>query len=101
MTKVRTYKQGCVHLWHPQKFGGSYAALSSSDEALTRFVAPCFVVGVRLEEYAEITVVAPSGLDDVFNLTIRPTPCRPVAKDRDRIIEKAKARWPELNIVQV
>jgi uncharacterized protein len=100
-TQVEVRNQARVHLWHPQKFGGSYAALLNTDEALTRFVAPCFAVGVRLEESGEITVAAPFGLDDVFNLTIRPTPNRAVAKDWDRIIEKAKARWPELIIVQV
>lgn len=100
-SEVEVRNQARVHLWHPQKFGGSYAALQNTDEALTRFVAPCFAVGVRLEEDDEITVAAPFGLDNVFNLTIRPTPGRPIAKDWDRIIEKAKARWPELNIVQV
>ncbi|MCZ4108738.1 nucleotidyltransferase family protein [Brevundimonas diminuta] len=99
--QVEVRNQARVHLWHPAKFGGSYSALTNTDEALTRFVAPCFAVGVRLEEDGEITVAAPFGLEDVFNLTIRPTPDRPVAKDWDRIIEKAKARWPELNVVQV
>lgn len=100
-SRVEVRNQARVHLWHPQKFGGSYAALRNTDEALTRFVAPCFAVGVRLEEDDEITVAAPFGLDDVFNLTIRPTPGRPVAKDWDRIIEEAKARWPELTVLQV
>ena len=100
-SQVEVRNQARVHLWHPQKFGGSYAALTHTDEALTRFVAPCFAVGVRLEEDGEITVAAPFGLDDVFNLTIRPTPNRAVANDWDRIIEKAKARWPELTVSPV
>lgn len=99
MVEVRN--QARVHLWHPQKFGGSYSALTDTDEALTRFVAPCFAVGVRLEDDDEITVAASFGLNDVFNLTIRPTPDRPLANDWDRIIEKSKARWPELTILQV
>jgi hypothetical protein len=98
---VEVRNQARVHLWHPQKFGGSYAALPNTDEALTRFVAPCFAIGVRLEESGEITVAAPLGLDDVFSLTIRPTSDRPVAKDWDRIVDKAKARWPELTVTQV
>ena len=98
---VEVRNQARVHIWHPAKFGGSYSALTSTDEALTRFVAPCFAVGVRLEEDGEITVAAPFGLEDVFHLTIRPTWGRPVAQDWDRIIEKAKARWPELTVAQV
>lgn len=100
-TDVEVRNQARVHLWHSAKFGGCYSALTHTDEALTRFVAPCFSVGVRLEEDGEITVAAPFGLDDVFSLTIRPTPDRPLANDWDRIIEKAKARWPELNVGQV
>jgi hypothetical protein len=100
-TDVEVRNQARVHLWHSDKFGGSYSALTNTDEALTRFVAPCFAVGVRLEEDGEITVAAPFGLEDVFSLTIRPTPDRAVANDWDRVIEKAKARWPELNIVQI
>lgn len=99
--QVELRNQARVHLWHSAKFGGSYSALTNTDEALTRFVAPCFAVGVRLEEHGKITVAAPFGLEDLFNLIIRPTPNRAVAKDWDRIIEKAKARWPELNVVQV
>ena len=100
-SEVEVRNQARVHLWHSEKFGGSYAALRNTDEALTRFVAPCFAVGVRLEGTDEITVAAPLGLDDIFNLTIRPTPDRPVAQDWDRIIEKAKSRWPELNIIPI
>nr|WP_316629838.1 nucleotidyltransferase family protein [uncultured Brevundimonas sp.] len=98
-SRVEVRNQARVHLWHSAKFGGSYSALTNTDEALTRFVAPCFAVGVRLEKDDEITVAAPFGLADVFDLTIRPTPDRPVANDWDRIIDKAKARWPELTIL--
>lgn len=100
-SQVEVRNQARVHIWHSDKFGGAYTALTHTNEALTRFVAPCFAVGVRLEEDGEITVAAPFGLEDVFNLTIRPTPDRPVANDWDRIIDKAKARWPELNVVEV
>lgn len=99
--KVRTYRQSCVAEWFPEKFGEAYPPLAHTDEALERFVAPAFAVGVRLEKDDKISVIAPFGLDDVFSLTIRPNPNRPLAKDWDRVIEKAKARWPELTIVQV
>ncbi len=98
-SQVEVRNQARVHLWFPGKFGRPYAPLSGADEALARFVAPCFAVGVRLEENGEITVAAPFGLDDVFGLTIRPTPGQPVAKDWDRIIEKRRARWPELTVI--
>lgn len=100
-SKVEVRNQARVAIWFEAKFGEPYPPLAYTDEALKRFVAPGFAVGVRLEKDDEISVVAPFGLDDVFNLTIRPNPNRPLAKDWDRVVEKAKARWPELNIVRI
>lgn len=98
---VEVRNQARVAKWFPEKFGEAYPPVANTDEALERFVAPAFAVGVRLEKDDKISVIAPFGLDDVFSLTIRPNPNRPLAKDWDRVIEKAKTRWPELTIVQV
>ncbi|QFU30115.1 nucleotidyltransferase family protein [Brevundimonas sp. Bb-A] len=98
--KVRKYKQGCVHLWFENRFGEPYEALHSTDEALGRFVAPAFAVGVRLEADDAITVAAPFGLEDVFAMVVRPNPNRPVAKGWARTVENARGRWPELTVVE-
>lgn len=98
--KVRTYKQSCVPIWFPEKFGEPYPPLSGTDEALEQFVAPAFAVGVRLEKNDDISVVAPFWLEDALGMTIRPNPNRPLAKDWDRVIERAIARWPELTILR-
>lgn len=97
--RVEVRNQARVPLWFPEKFGEAYGPLHSTGEALGRFVAPAFAVGVRLEEDDGLSVVAPFGLDDVFNMVIRPNPLRPLAKDWGRVVERAKARWPELTIV--
>lgn len=98
--QVEVRNQARVPIWFEAKFGEPYPPLTTTDEALERFVAPAFAVGVRLEEDDEISVVAPFGLEDVFNLTIRPNPNRPLAKDWERVVEKAKMRWPELTILR-
>lgn len=99
--KVRKYKQGCVHLWFQNRFGEPYEPLGSTDEALGRFVAPTFAVGVRLEADDTITVAAPFGLEDVFAMVVRPNPNRPLAKGWAKTIENARGRWPELSVVEV
>lgn len=96
---VEVRNQARVHLWFPAHFGESYEPLSGTDEALSRFVAPAFAVGVRLEADDTISVAAPLGLEDIFALTLRPNPNRGVARDWDRVVERALARWPELRIV--
>lgn len=96
MVEVRN--QARVHLWFQGKFGEPYEALTGTDEALARFVAPAFAVGVRLEDDDAISVAAPFGLGDVFSLTIRPNPNRPLAKGWTRAVTNAQARWPELTV---
>ncbi|WP_092309689.1 nucleotidyltransferase family protein [Brevundimonas viscosa] len=98
MVEVRN--QARVHLWFEGKFGESYEALAGTDEALARFVAPAFAVGVRLEEDDAISVAAPFGLDDIFSLTLRPNPRRGLARGWDRVVANARARWPELTIIE-
>lgn len=97
MVEVRN--QARVHLWFEGKFGEPYEALAGTDEALARFVAPAFAVGVRLEDDDAISVAAPFGLEDVFSLTLRPNPNRPLARGWDRAVTNARSRWPELSII--
>ena len=96
MVEVRN--QARVHLWFEDRFGEAYAPLSGSAEALSRFTATMFAVGARLEADGEISIFAPFGLEDLFALRLRPNPTRRTAGFR-RTAEAAKARWPELVIL--
>jgi hypothetical protein len=97
---VEVRNQARVHLWFPDRFGEPYEALTGTDEALGRFVAPAFAVGVRLEADDTISIAAPFGLEDVFSLTLRPNPDRPRAKGWDKVVASARARWPELTVIE-
>ncbi len=98
MVEVRN--QARVHLWFEAHFGEPYAPLSCTDEALRRFVAPAFSVGVRLERDGRLSIAAPFGLDDVFAMRLQPNPERPRAKGWARTTGSAKARWPEVTIIE-
>ena len=98
MVEVRN--QARVHLWFEGRFGEPYDALTGTDEALSRFVAPAFAVGVRLEDDGELSVAAPFGLEDVFHMVLRPNPNRPRAKGWAKAVENARARWPEIWVLE-
>ena len=61
----------------------------------------CFAVGVRLEADDRLTIEAPFGLDDLFALRLAPNPRRDRAKGAgwDKAIASAKARWPEVTVI--
>ncbi len=98
--QVEVRNQARVHLWFEDHFGEPYEPLHSSAEALGRFVAPCFGVGVRLEADDRLTIAAPFGLDDLFSMTIRPNPHRQLARGWDKVIASARGRWPEITVVE-
>lgn len=97
---VEVRNQARVHLWFADHFKTDepYPALSDSAEALTRFLAPAFAVGVRLEADDSLTVEAPFGLEDLFALRLSPT-ARGKGESWARVVASAKARWPEITVV--
>ena len=98
---VEVRNQARVHLWFEKKFGADepYPPLTSSSDALKRFVATAFCVGVRLEADDSLSVFAPFGLDDLFALHLRPNPLRVKgAGGWARTTGSAKARWPEITV---
>lgn len=97
-TLVEVRNQARVHLWFEDHFGEPYAPLSSSAEALTRFVCPAFGVGVALRPDGSLRIEAPFGLEDVFAMRLRPNPNRPLAKGWAKTTGSALARWPEVRI---
>lgn len=98
--QVEVRNQARVHLWFEDHFGEPYEPLASSAEALGRFVAPCFGVGVRLEADDRLTIEAPFGLDDLFSMTIRPNPTRGLARGWGKVVASARGRWPEITVVE-
>ena len=96
MVEVRN--QARVHLWFEAHFGEPYAPLSSTEEALGRFVSPAYAVGVRLEPNDRFSIAAPFGLEDLFAMRLRPNPNRPLAVGWSKITAGVAARWPELTI---
>src|SRR5262249_6027310 len=89
--------QARVHLWFESHFGEAYTPLSGTAQALERFVAPMFAVGVRLEADGRLHVDAPFGLADLFALRLRPHPDRTSGRFA-RVSAGVVQRWPEVSV---
>jgi hypothetical protein len=94
---VEVRNQARVHLWFEAHFGEAYTPLSSTAEALERFLSPMFAVGVRLDAGDRLHIEAPFGLTDLFALRLRSNPRRPSC-GFDRISAGVLRRWPELRV---
>lgn len=93
--------QAGVHLWFEAYFGYAVAPLTSLEEAVASWPEYATSVGVRLEADDSLTVIAPHGLDDLFDLVVRRNPVRvSVETYRERVAQKRYAeRWPKVTVV--
>jgi uncharacterized protein len=93
--------QAAVHRWFEQVFGHPVAPLASLEEAVASWPEFATAVGLRLEPDDTITVIAPHGLDDLFDMIVRRNPTRvSVETYRRRVTEKKYAqRWPGVRII--
>lgn len=96
MVEVRN--QARVHVWFQDHFNEPYDPLTSSAEALGRFVSPLFAVGVKLDADDRMAIHAPFGLDDLFAMRLRPNPNRR-SPNFEKIAAAAQAPWPEIEVI--
>lgn len=96
---VEVRNQARVHLWFEKKFGAPYPPLKNTDESLERYLCYAHAVAIRLEKDDTISIAAPFGLDDVFNMVMRPNPNRGQTENRLAKSLSIKERWPEVTII--
>jgi hypothetical protein len=87
-----------VHLWYKEKFGFEIEPYRNTEEAISRWGATITCVGVRLER-DELIVFAPYGLNDIFNMIVRPI--KEEFKEENYVIraEKWVEKWPKLKVI--
>jgi uncharacterized protein len=90
--------QARVHLWFEQHFGAPYPPLHSADESLSRYPATVQAIGVRLEPDGTLDLIAPFGVDDVFDMVMRPNPNWPHQRTFDAKVTRARAIWPGIRV---
>ena len=88
-----------VHLWYRDKFGYEIEQYKNTEEAISKWGATITCVGVRLENN-EIVVFAPYGLNDIFNMIVRPI--KEEFEEENYILraEKWAEKWPKLKVIK-
>ncbi|MBH9576823.1 nucleotidyltransferase family protein [Inhella sp. 1Y17] len=92
--------QAGVHHWYEASYGGVLPPYRSLDDALARWPETATAVGLRLEPDDRLTVLAPLGLQDLFDGVLRHNPAGgSVAQFQQRLVDKRfLQRWPGLRM---
>ncbi len=96
---VEVRNQARVHLWFKNRFGCDYEPLKNTDESLERYLCFAHAVAIRLEDDDSISIAAPFGLDDIFNMVMRPNPKRGQTENRIDKVNSTVKRWNEVKVV--
>ena len=94
--------QAHVHHWYKTENGDSISPLHSIDEALSYWPETATAIAVRMDEQHQIEVIAPLGLNDLFELKLRWNG-RLVSRGvfEQRLVSKQfLKRWPKLKLVE-
>jgi uncharacterized protein len=93
--------QAAVHLWFENHFGHAVSPLLSLEEAVASWPEYATCVGITLEADNNISIIAPHGLGDLFDIIVRRNPVRvSVETYRERIAAKQyQARWPRVSVI--
>jgi hypothetical protein len=93
--------QARVHLWFEGEFGYAVPPLLSLEDAIASWPEFATSVGLYLQRDGGIGILAPHGLDDLFNMVMRRNPAR-ISLDgyAQRLADKDyAARWPRVTII--
>lgn len=94
--------QAGVHQWFESYFGHAVEPLASLPDAVASWPEYATSVGLCLHADDTLEVIAPHGLDDLFNCVVRRNPVRVSLETyRQRTAQKNyAARWPRVTIIQ-
>lgn len=92
--------QAAVHLWYAELFGKTVPPLTSSAEAIATWPETATCTAVRLLPDDSIHIVAPFGLEDLFQMVLRRNPVQVTPEQfHQRLQDKQiRQKWP---LVQV
>ena len=93
--------QAFIHEWYLRKLSVEIPPYTSTEAGIAGFVETATAVGLRLEGDDSLRVIAPYGLDDLFELQLRPNLDAPDPSYFDKRVTAKNwiEQWPRLRIV--
>ncbi|MFA6198612.1 MAG: nucleotidyltransferase family protein [Patescibacteria group bacterium] len=87
-----------VHIWYEKEFGRHIRQYSSLEDAISTWPTTATSIGVR-KAGNSIKVFAPFGLDDLFNLVVRPNKALITEAIYNQKVDRWRTVWPKLKII--
>ena len=96
---VEIRNEARVHLWYESHFGNRIDQYQSTEDAISKFPTTATSIGVTKKTNGTIRVYAPFGVDDIFDMIVRPNKAQITEKIYgDKFTGWLKV-WPKLKVI--
>ena len=88
-----------VHIWYNEKYKTNRKEYESVEDAISKWGTTITCLGVRMENN-KLIVCAPYGLNDLFNLILRPVKIDFTKEDYEKKVTKWTSKWKLLKVIK-
>lgn len=88
-----------VHIWYNEKYKTNRKEYESVEDAISKWGTTITCLGVRMENN-KLIVCAPYGLNDLFNLILRPVKIDFTKEDYEKKETKWTSKWKLLKVIK-
>ena len=88
-----------VHIWYNEKYKTNRKEYESVEDAISKWGTTITCLGVRMENN-KLIVCAPYGLNDLFNLILRPVKIDFAKEDYEKKVTKWTSKWKLLKVIK-
>lgn len=88
-----------VHIWYNEKYKTNRKEYESVEDAISKWGTTITCLGVRMENN-KLIVCAPYGLNDLFNLILRPVKIDFIKEDYEKKVTKWTSKWELLKVIR-
>lgn len=97
--EIEVVNQAFVHTWFKEYFGYEIPPFLSTEESMAKWGSPVSAVGIK-KENGKYKVFAPFGVEDIFNMVVRPNESSYYISDLfNKKAHNWKEKWPKLNVI--
>jgi hypothetical protein len=95
--KIDIKNQASVHKWYQQKFGQAIPAYLRVEQGIDTWLS-AFAIGFTLDANDDIYFYAPYGLQDAFNMDIKPNKMAMSESNYIKMTTSFKERWASISV---
>lgn len=94
---VDVKNQAKVHEWYPQKFGQVIPPYEKVEQGISSWLS-AFAIGFKLNKHGEPEIFSANGLEDAFNMKVRPNKIAMTETSYLKMTKSFKERWPSISV---